>query len=131
VEVAPRTHQGLDRRLCGTPVALADGTARVELEATAEMAADALGLVHGGFVFGLADHAAMLAVDEPTVVLAGAETRFLAPVRVGELLVAEAAVLPPPGGRRRTVEVAVRRGGETVMTGVFHAVVLDRHVLSR
>jgi acyl-coenzyme A thioesterase PaaI-like protein len=48
------------------------------------MAVDDRGLVHGGFVFGLADHAAMLAVNDPNVVLGAASTRFLKPVRVGE-----------------------------------------------
>lgn len=32
------------------------------------MAADEYRLVHGGFIFGLADYAVMLAINEPTVV---------------------------------------------------------------
>jgi acyl-coenzyme A thioesterase PaaI-like protein len=44
------------------------------------MAADQRGLVHGGFTFGLADYAAMVAVNDPNVVLGAAEVRFLAPV---------------------------------------------------
>jgi len=44
------------------------------------MAADARGLVHGGFTFGLADYAAMLAVNEPTVVLASAQTKLITPL---------------------------------------------------
>ena len=129
----PRTHGRLDLRLCGRPVELAPGRSRVEMTATPEMTADEHGLVHGGFVFGLADHAAMLAVDEPTVVLAGAEVRFTAPVRVGERLAA-AAEVAATDGRRRRVEVVVRRGGvdgETVFTGTFHCHVPARHVLAR
>lgn len=126
--VAPATHLGIDRRLCGVPLHLAADAAHVGFEALPEMAVDASDLVHGGFVFGLADYAAMLAVNHPFVVLAGAETRFLAPVRVGDRLVAEAKA-GPGQGRRRQVEVAVRRGLEVVMTGTFHCAVLDRHVL--
>jgi acyl-coenzyme A thioesterase PaaI-like protein len=48
------------------------------------MVVDAHGLVHGGFVFGLADYAAMLAVNDPNVVLGAAEARFLKPVRRGD-----------------------------------------------
>ena len=84
------THIGIDHGLCGVPVSLGVGSATVQLSTSPAMAADAHGLVHGGFVFGLADHAAMLAVNDPHVVLGAAETRFTAPVRVGEVVVAEA-----------------------------------------
>jgi hypothetical protein len=64
-----QTHHGIDRRLCGEPTMIAVDRAVVALTATAEMAADDRGLVHGGFVFGAADYAAMLAVNHPNVVL--------------------------------------------------------------
>jgi acyl-coenzyme A thioesterase PaaI-like protein len=124
--VQPRTHLAIDRRLCGE--------ARVVLETLPEMAADDAGLVHGGFVFGLADHAAMLAVNDPFVVLGQAEVRFLRPVRVGERLLA-AARREEAAGRRSRVAVEVRRtaggedGGEVVMRGEFVCLSLDRHVL--
>jgi acyl-coenzyme A thioesterase PaaI-like protein len=130
------THAAIDARLCGTPVELAPGRARVELTTVAEMAADARGLVHGGFVFGLADYAAMLAVGHPHVVLAGAEVRFLAPAAVGDRLVAEAALEAPAPtadgrGRRRRVAVRVRRGEVELFSGDFHCAVPERHVLDR
>ena len=123
-----RTHHAVDPRLCGRPVELAEGRARVELTTTQEMAADERGLVHGGFAFGLADHAAMLAVNEPTVVLGGATTKFLKPVVVGEPLVAEAAV-ERAEGKKRTVKVVVRRGDDPVMEGEFLCLVPTAHVL--
>src|SRR5215470_18227802 len=106
-----RTHDKIAPHLCGRPVALDAGRARVLLEATREMAADDRGLVHGGFAFGLADYAAMLAVNHPLVVLASSSVRFLAPTRVGERLVAEAKVVEEIG-RKRRVQVEVRRGEE-------------------
>jgi acyl-coenzyme A thioesterase PaaI-like protein len=127
----PRTHTAIDPRLCGTPVALEPGTARVELETVPEMAADERGLVHGGFVFGLADYAAMLAVNHPHVVLGSAQTRYLKPVVVGERLLAAASLLEEDG-RKRRVAVEVRRGdrgGDVVMTGELLCFVPDRHVL--
>ena len=48
-----RTHEKIARHLCGRPVELGAGRARLTMEATAEMAADSRGLVHGGFTFGL------------------------------------------------------------------------------
>ena len=122
------THAAIDRSLCGTPVALRPGHAVVELTTAPAMAADGSGLVHGGFVFGLADHAAMLAVNEPTVVLAAAECRFLKPVRTGETLRAEASVTAsaPP---KHTVRCVVTRGAEAVFDGEFRCVTPARHVL--
>jgi acyl-coenzyme A thioesterase PaaI-like protein len=128
----PATHLAIDHRLVGEPLELGEGTARAALTLLPEMAADDRGLVHGGFAFGLADYAAMLAVNHPLVVLASSSMKFLAPTRVGERLVAEARVVEETG-RRRRIGVEVRRGdGETqevVASGEFLAVVPDRHVL--
>ena len=125
-----RTHVRISPALCGTPEELRPGFARVVLEATVEMAADDRELVHGGFTFGLADYAAMLAVNEPAVVLASATTKFLAPVIVGERLEAEASV-DRTEGRKHWVKVTVRRGrgGAAVMEGEFMAVVPATHIL--
>ena len=124
----PATHLAIDRRLVGEPLELGEGTARAALTLLPEMAADDRGLVHGGFTFGLADYAAMLAVNHPLVVLASSSMKFLAPARVGERLVAEARVIEETG-RRRRVGVEVRREEEVVASGEFLAVVPERHVL--
>ncbi|HXH84401.1 MAG TPA: hotdog domain-containing protein [Candidatus Tectomicrobia bacterium] len=124
-----RTHERISPALCGRPEALAPGRARVVLETTPEMAADEHGLVHGGFTFGLADHAAMLAVNEPTVVLAGAQVKFLGPVVVGDRVEAE-AVVTRAEGQRRWVTVTVRRDGTPVLEGEFVAAVPERHILA-
>ena len=125
---APATHLAISPRLVGEPLELGAGTARAALTLLPEMAADDHGLVHGGFAFGLADFAAMLAVNHPLVVLASSTIKFLVPTRVGERLIAEARVVEETG-RKRRVQVEVRRGEETVAAGEFLAVVPDRHVL--
>jgi acyl-coenzyme A thioesterase PaaI-like protein len=123
-----RTHEKIAPHLCGRPVELGAGRARVVLETGGEMAADERGLVHGGFTFGLADHAAMLAVNEPPVVLASAQVKFLAPVVTGDCVEAE-AVVERSEGKKRWVRVVVRRDGTPVLEGEFLAVVPDKHVL--
>jgi acyl-coenzyme A thioesterase PaaI-like protein len=123
-----RTHLAVDRRLVGKLLELREGSAIVALTTLPEMAADERGLVHGGFVFGLADYAAMLAVNHPNVVLGSAEVRFLKPVAVGERLVAGATV-EETDGRRSRVQVEVRRGEEAVLSGSFLCFTLERHVL--
>ena len=126
--MTPNTHPRISATLVGVPGELSPGAATASLVTTAEMAADDVGLVHGGFVFGLADYAAMLAVNDPNVVLGAAETRFVAPVRVGEVVVARAQVVAEKG-RKRVVEVACRVGERDVVTGTFTTFVLDEHVL--
>jgi acyl-coenzyme A thioesterase PaaI-like protein len=128
--VEPRTHQHLDAGLCGRPTELTAGFARVELVTTPSMRADDHDLVHGGFVFGLADHAAMLAVNEPTVVLGGANLRFSAPVTVGERCVAEARVRSHEG-KKHVVDVTVRVADTAVLSGELTCFVPSRHVLDR
>jgi acyl-coenzyme A thioesterase PaaI-like protein len=123
------THLAIDPRLVGEPVQLGPGVALARLVTSPEMAADGAGLVHGGFVFGLADYAAMLAVNHPHVVLGGAEVRFLAPVRCGDLLEAHAEVTGE-AGKKRTVHCRVTRAGTDVFSGHFTCFVLDRHVLA-
>jgi len=122
------THLAISPRLVGEVLRVAPGEAAAALTATDDMAADARGLVHGGFTFGLADFAAMVAVNDPFVVLGAAETRFLAPVRVGERMEARAKVVGDKG-KRRVVDVTVAVDERPVMTGTFTCFVLERHVL--
>jgi len=134
-----RTHRFTSERLVGRPLKIEPGKAEVELLTTEEMAVDEYGLVHGGFTFGLADYAAMLAVNEPTVVLGKAEVKFLKPVKAGEKLIAKAEVIEEPGGgvgdgtsprRKKIVKAEVfNERGEKVFEGTFHCYVLEKHVL--
>jgi len=123
-----QTHSAIDERLCGRVTALEEGFARVLLPTHQVMQADAKGLIHGGFLFGAADYAAMAAVNDPNVVLGGAEVRFLAPVRKGEAVTFEARVTVEKGKRRR-VEVTGAVEGRQVFRGNFEAFVLEKHVL--
>jgi acyl-coenzyme A thioesterase PaaI-like protein len=124
----PPTHELLDAELCGVPGESSPGHAEVEFIATERMRTDASGLVHGGFVFGLADHAAMLAVGAPTVVLAAAELKFLAPVVVGDRVRATATTSESTG-KKHLVDVVVRRDDIVVMEARMTCVVPTRHVL--
>jgi len=122
------THLAIDANLVGVIVELGDGRAECALECGNAMRADDRGLVHGGFVFGLADYAAMCAVNDPNVVLGSAETRFVAPVKTGDRVVAKASRTATKG-RKHSVEVVCSVGDTEVMTGTFTCFVLDQHVL--
>lgn len=123
-----KTHQKIDQSLSGTPLELNTGFAKVKLKTDERMVADDKGLIHGGFLFSLADYAAMLAVNEETVVLAKAEVKFLKPVVLGDEVIAYATVKEVEG-KKRKVEVEVKRGEEIVFVGEFLCVVPERHVL--
>jgi len=124
-----KTHDHIDRALCGEPVAVEEGSSEVRFVCTSRMAADESGLVHGGFIFGLADYAAMLAVNHPNVVLGAAETRFLKPSRVGDELVAK-AIDETPQERKHLVKVEVYSGEDVVFSGTFTCFVTKEHVLA-
>jgi uncharacterized protein (TIGR00369 family) len=123
-----KTHKEIDRELCGEPIELKEGYARVELKTMDRMKVDETGLVHGGFIFGLADYAAMIAVNHPNVVLGAADVKFLKPVKAGEIATAEAQV-EPSESRKTKVNVTVKTDTAEVFQGIFTCFVLDKHVL--
>jgi acyl-coenzyme A thioesterase PaaI-like protein len=122
------THRQIDHRLCGDPVLLEKGRCILKLKTIPEMVADPSGLIHGGFVFGMADYAAMLAVNHPNVVLGSADVQFTQPVKLGDELEADAAV-ENKTGKKQIVTVSIRQKETIVFTGRFICFVLDKHVL--
>ena len=122
------THNKIDFSLCGKPLLTEEDFSKVELKTSEQMSVDQTGLVHGGFIFGLADHAAMIAVNHPNVVLGAAEVKFLKPVKTGETVIAEAKV-EEKEGKKNSVTVSVSRSEEIVFEGMFTCFVLKKHVL--
>ncbi len=126
-----KTHESVSAVFVGSPVEVIDGVRAVaRLDTSSEMTADSTGLIHGGFTFGLADYAAMLAVNHPHVVLGSAQVRFTAPVTVGETMIAEAKVTSTEG-KKNSVDVEVRVGTMRVLSGNFTCYTLDKHVLDK
>ena len=122
------THEEINSKLCGIPITVEPDFSRIELKTDDSMMVDKQGLVHGGFIFGLADYAAMLAVNDPNVVLGGADVKFLKPVKVGETIIAEAQITSTKG-TKHIVSVTVSRNDEAIFSGDFTCFVLDKHVL--
>ena len=85
---------GLGMELLGLDV----GRATVRMAVTEAMV-NGHAIAHGGFVFALADSAFALACNShgPVTVAAGCDITFVAPARLGDVLVAELR------GRSRTV----------------------------
>jgi uncharacterized protein (TIGR00369 family) len=108
-----------------------DQQATVVLKTTDQMRVDERGLVHGGFTFGLADYAAMTAVNDPYVVLLSSQVKFLKAVISGEVLTAQARITEKDG-RKRKVGVEIFNQNQTkVLEGDFFCLVLQKHVLEK
>ena len=124
-----KTHLGINRLLCGEVLSVEAGAAIVKIVTTPEMVADDHDLVHGGFLFGAADFAAMAAVNDPNVVLGAAEVKFVKPTRCGDSVTLHAKVSESSGKRRRVDVEGVDEGGTKVFAGIFTCFVLEKHVL--
>ena len=126
-----KTHLAINENLCGRIFSLDEGKAAVKFNVTPEMVADAHGLVHGGFIFGAADYAAMAAVNDPNVVLGAAEVKFLKLSRSGDVAILTATVTEVSGKRRRVEVEGVDKAGARVFTGLFICFVLEKHILDQ
>jgi acyl-coenzyme A thioesterase PaaI-like protein len=123
-----KTHLKINHDLCGKLIEQNEDSCKVELIASKDMITDDKNLIHGGFIFGLADYAAMLAVNEPNVVLASADVKFMLPVKVGEKLIAEASINTKKDSKF-SVEVQVWSNSKEVFYGNFTCIVPEKHVL--
>lgn len=104
-----------------TLLEVAPGRAVVEMTVRPDFC-NGFDIGHGGLTFTLADSAFAFACNShgPLTVAAGAEVRFTAPVRVGDVLVATAVERERAGGRG-TYDVEVRAGDRVVATFVGRA----------
>ncbi|WP_310439905.1 hotdog domain-containing protein [Sulfuricurvum sp.] len=127
-QTALNTHERINTVYSGEIIKLESGYSKVMLETNEVMRADEVGLVHGGFIFSAADFSAMVAVNEPNVVLASCNCLFLAPVRVGDTVTFEATEHQKEG-RKRNVTVRGFVHEIKVFEGEFKTVVTERHVL--
>ncbi len=123
-----QTHKLISQEFCGTPLVVEKGYSKVELKTTDKMIVDETGLIHGGFLFGLADYAAMIAVNHPNVVLGAAQVKFIKPVKNNKTILAE-AVVENSEGKKQNVNVTITNGKDIVFQGMFTCFVLEKHVL--
>jgi len=123
-----KTHLNINNSLCGKVTKLEHDYAEVLLYTTQQMSVDEQGLVHGGFVFGAADYAAMCAVNDPYVVLGASSTTFVAPLKVGDVVCCKAQVTTSKG-KKKIVAVKAMVNDTLVFQGMFTTFVLTQHVL--
>lgn len=127
-QVMIQTHEKINQNLCGEIIKMEKGYVELRLETIPDMLADDVGLIHGGFIFGSADYAAMLAVNERNVVLVASECQFLSPVKLHDVVDVVARVRHKEG-RKRNVHVEAFVLDIKVFEGEFKTVITDKHVL--
>ena len=125
------THQKTSRKLIGEVLSIKEDKATVQLKVLEEMLVDEYGLSHGGFTFGLADYAAMLAVNHPNVVLGKAEVKFIKPTVIGDILTAEAKVVEIDNTKSIVSVTVLNQNKTLVFEGEFVCFNLDKHILEK
>ena len=123
-----QTHEEINTDLSGAITLLEEGYVELRLTTTADMVADKIGLIHGGFIFSAADYAAMAAVNEKNVVLVGSDCQFLSPVKFHDEVNIIARVRHKDG-RKRNVHVEAFVHDIKVFEGEFKTVITERHIL--
>jgi len=123
-----QTHERINQNLSGEVVKIELGYVELKLTTISEMLADDVGLIHGGFIFGAADYAAMLAVNERNVVLVASDCQFLSPVKLHDEVDFIARVRNKEG-RKRNVHVEAFVHEIKVFEGEFKTVITEKHVL--
>ena len=117
--------------ICGSEIMVDEVGERtkVRLMTSDEMRIDDRGLVYGGYTFCLADYANMLTVrhQDPVSFLSSARVKYIAPVQVGQEMVAEAELLGR-NGRYYKVRVTVNTDRK-VFEGEFTNIALNKHIL--
>lgn len=128
IETKLKTHKKINRNLCGEIQRLEDGFVELKFVTAPEMVADSKDLIHGGFIFGAADYAAMAAINEENVVLAASSCRFIAPVKLGDIVIFTAEIKSTEG-RKSSVYVIGNVLNTKVFEGEFKTFVTEKHVL--
>lgn len=129
--IKQNTHLLASKKLIGEVITIENNTANVTLTITPEMAVDNYQLAHGSFVFGLADYAAMVVINEPNVVLGKADIKFMKPVVVNDKLTAIAEITDKTHPKKIIVSVTVTNQTDAlVFEGSFVCFVLEKHILT-
>ena len=127
-QVMIKTHEKINQNLCGEIIKMQEGYIELGLTTIPDMLADEVGLIHGGFIFGAADYAAMLAVNERNVVLVASDCQFLSPVKLHDVVDVIARVRHKEG-RKRNVHVQAFVLDIKVFEGEFKTVITEKHIL--
>ena len=128
LEDSINTHQKIKKSLCGNVISLEENHSKTVLQTTDDMVVDTLGLIHNGFIFGAAEYAAVLSINEVNLVTISSKVKFLAPAKNGDIINFDAKA-KFEDLRKREVKVIGEINEIKIFEGIFQAVVLENHIL--
>jgi len=123
-----KTHTKVRSNLIGTIISLEKSKSKTTLQTTDEMKVDNLGLIHSGFIYGGAEYAAVVAVNEENLVVISSKVKFLAPAKSGDLIEFK-AIAKFEDSRKREIKVVGEINEIKIFEGFFQAILLENHIL--
>ncbi len=122
------SHKKIRSSISGKITLLEQGHSKTVLQTTKEMVVDELGLIHSGFIFGAAEYAAIISINQENQVVVGSKNKFLAPAKEGDEIEFE-AVAKFEDLRKREVKVTGHINEIKIFEGIFQIVILEQHIL--
>jgi len=122
------THTKVKSTFVGNLTEFKKGFAKVVLQTTHDMIVDEFGLIHSGFIFGAAEYAAVASINEENIIVIGCRAKFFAPAKLGDFIEFEAKGRFEEA-RKREIKVIGRINDIKVFEGIFHAILLEKHIL--
>lgn len=113
----------------GYVVDLKDFYAKTKFTTSYDMAIDEEDLVFNGFIASAANYAALLAINLEFLVTVSSKINFLAPARVGDIIIFEAKSFFNES-KKREVKVLGTINEIKVFEGTFQIVTLEEHIFS-
>ena len=111
----------------GTAFLLEKNHAKTRFFTTDDMVCDTEGLIHSGFIFMGANHAALLAINEEFCVSIGARINFFGPLKLGDVVEFDAQARFEES-RKREVKVLGYVKDIKIFEGIFQLVTLEEHI---
>lgn len=118
----------IDVEKVGDVVTTEKNSAVTMLKTNKSMVVDSFGLVHSGFIYGAANYAALLAINEMNSITVASNTKFLAPIEDGNQIEFRATVLQSES-KKREVKVEGFVLDIKVFDSIFQVAVFDKHIL--
>ncbi len=127
-ELRIATHEKLDPSMCGEVLELTESNAITFLKTNIEMVADNQDMIHAGFIFNAAAFCAVAAINDPTCVIVGADSKFLAPIELGNDILFTARALQKDSKKKEVIVTGTVLEIK-VFEAMFYVVTFDKHIL--
>ncbi|RDU61227.1 thioesterase [Helicobacter didelphidarum] len=113
-------------RLSGELIGLAHNVSKVKFTPIEDMCVDSR-LIHSGFIFSAASHAALTALNKKNSLIIGADIKFLAPIELGHEVIFKAEALQDDT-KKCEVKVEGFLLDIKIFYGMFYIAVFDKKI---